>query len=162
MASRLSLEFLSWLLESNNNDISAWYMLDSGKVPEKFKKIIWPILDELEQDGLATGIRKYGQSDKQQCDFNLTPLALDATEEYRGHIKAEPAASASPNGTTNVININAPISNSNISSGSCAKQNNIQSTSEGNAKTWFEKYWFPLLLALIGVAGTIIAAWLWH
>lgn len=48
------------------------------------------------------------------------------------------------------------MTGSNIATGNNSEQEYKVAPSEN--KSWFEKYWFPLLLALIGAAGTIIAA----
>ena len=48
------------------------------------------------------------------------------------------------------------MTGSNIATGNNSEQEYKVAPSEN--KSWFEKYWFPLLLALIGVAGAIVAA----
>ena len=48
------------------------------------------------------------------------------------------------------------MTGSNIATGNDSKQEYKKAPIEN--KSWFEKYWFPLLLALVGAAGVIIAA----
>ena len=83
MVSSMSLDFLSWLVETNNGDISRLCFLDASKVPESFKKNLWTITRELMDNGMAIQVRRYGGRERQQCDFQLTPLALDAVKAYK-------------------------------------------------------------------------------
>ena len=83
MVSNMSLGLLSWLVEKNNGDVSPWFFLDAEKVPENYKKNIWSIVNEWKNNGLAIQVRIYGAREKQQCDFQLTPLALDAVKAYK-------------------------------------------------------------------------------
>lgn len=83
MVSSLSLELLSWLVENNNGDVSGWYFLDATKVPEKFKKSVWAIVEEWENNGLANKTSFYGMSENQDCSFHLTPLVLDVVKKYK-------------------------------------------------------------------------------
>ena len=79
----MSLGLLSWLIEENSGEISNWFFLDAKKVPERYKKYIWSIVNEWKTNGLAIQVRVYGARDQQQCDFRLTPLALDAAKTYK-------------------------------------------------------------------------------
>lgn len=83
MVSSMSLDFLSWLVETKNGDISKFCFLDASKVPESFKKYLWAITKELMDNGMAIQVRRYGGRERQQCDFQLTPLALDAVKAYK-------------------------------------------------------------------------------
>ncbi|KTE91836.1 hypothetical protein [Desulfitobacterium hafniense] len=159
MASKLSLEFLSWLLEQRNNDISGFVMLSGERVPEKFSKIIWPILDELRVDGVIKGLRKYGQMDKQQCDFSLTPTALDVMHQ-----------SISAHGTTH-INFYGDIAHSQIATGnhnSFGAQSNVKTVNHLDYSNLYEKktigsiFRFVLfdVIALVANIATIIATYL--
>lgn len=64
--------------------------------------------------------------------------------------------------TTNVTNIyiSGNINGSNLSTGTNSNQTltNANQKQSSDKKTWFEKYWFPLIIALLGVIGSIIAA----
>lgn len=83
MVSNMSLGLLSWLVEKNNGDVSPWFFLDAEKVPENYKKNLWSIVNEWKNNGLAIQVRVYGAREQQQCDFQLTPLALDAVKAYK-------------------------------------------------------------------------------
>lgn len=83
MVSSMSLDFLSWLVETNSGDISRICFLDASKVPGSFKKNLWAITKELMDNGMAIQVRRYGGRERQQCDFQLTPLALDAVKSYK-------------------------------------------------------------------------------
>ena len=83
MVSNMSLGLLSWLVEKNNGDVSPWFFLDAEKVPENYKKNLWSIVNEWKNNGLAIQVRIYGAREQQQCDFQLTPLALDAVKAYK-------------------------------------------------------------------------------
>lgn len=83
MVSSMSLGLLAWLIEESNGDVSRWFFLDAKKVPEKYKKNIWTIVNEWKNNSLAIQVRIYGSREMQQCDFQLTPLALDAVKEYK-------------------------------------------------------------------------------
>ena len=83
MISRMSLELLSWLVDKNNGDVSSWYILDASKVPDKFKKSLWDIVNEWKDNGLAYQTRFYGARIEQHCDFHLKPLVLDVVKEYK-------------------------------------------------------------------------------
>lgn len=82
MVSRMALGLLYWLIEKNNGDVSKWYFLNTDQVPERYNKNIWTIVNEWKNNGLAIQVRIYGDREKQNCDFNLTPLALDAVRGY--------------------------------------------------------------------------------
>ena len=63
----------------------------------------------------------------------------------------------------NVVNINGSIVNSNLAIGN--SQQNHQSIEVDSqvlqsvkGKSWFEKYWIPIIIAVIGAIGMIIAA----
>ena len=64
--------------------------------------------------------------------------------------------------TTNVTNIyiSGNVNGSNLSTGTNSNQTltNSNQNQSGDKKTWFEKYWFPLIIALLGIIGSIIAA----
>ena len=64
--------------------------------------------------------------------------------------------------TTNVTNIyiSGNVNGSNLSTGTNSNQtlSNANQNQSNDKKTWFEKYWFPLIIALIGIIGPIIAA----
>ncbi len=83
MVSNMSLGLLSWLVKKHNGDISPWFFLDADSVPENYKKNIWSIVNEWKNSGLAIQVRVYGAREQQQCNFNLTPLALDAVKAYK-------------------------------------------------------------------------------
>ena len=83
MISDMSLGLLSWLVGKNDGDISHWFFLEAEKVPENYKKNIWSIVNEWKDNGLAIQVRRYGARELQQCDFQLTPLALDVVKAYK-------------------------------------------------------------------------------
>lgn len=83
MLSSMSLDFLSWLVERNDGDISRGCFLEASKVPEEFQKYLWDITKELMDNGIANQVRRYGARARQQCDFRLTPIALDAVKGYK-------------------------------------------------------------------------------
>lgn len=83
MVSNMSLGLLSWLIDKNDGDVSPWFFLDAEKVPENYKKHIWSIVNEWKNNGLAIQVRIHGAREQQQCDFQLTPLALDAVKAYK-------------------------------------------------------------------------------
>ena len=68
---------------------------------------------------------------------------------------AEIPITVSPQSVTNIY-FQGNMANSNIATGNNSEQEYSAAPSE--SKSWFERYWFPLLLALIGAAGTIVAA----
>jgi len=130
MASKLSLEFLSWLLEQRRNNISGIIMLDEEKVPEKYSRILWSVLDELSTDALISNLRKYGQIDKQQCDFSLMPGALDVIQQ-----------TVSTTGNT-TINFYGGIAQSQIATGdhnSFGSLHNIKTVNHADYPKLYEK-----------------------
>ena len=64
--------------------------------------------------------------------------------------------------TTNVTNIyiSGNVNGSNLSTGTNSNQTltNANQKQSSDKKTWFEKYWFPLIITLLGIIGSIIAA----
>ena len=64
--------------------------------------------------------------------------------------------------TSNVTNIyiSGNVNNSNLSTGTNSNQtlSNANQYQSNDKKTWFEKYWFPLIIALIGIIGPPIIA----
>ena len=64
--------------------------------------------------------------------------------------------------TSNVTNIyiSGNVNDSNLSTSTNSNQtlSNANQNQSNNKKTLFEKYWFPLIITLIGIIGTIIAA----
>ena len=64
--------------------------------------------------------------------------------------------------TSNVTNIyiSGNVNDSNLSTGTNSNQtlSNANQNQSNDKKTLFEKYWFPLIITLIGIIGTIIAA----
>lgn len=163
MLSKLSKEFLKWILEENNNDISKFYMLDKSLVPEKLGNNLWGILDELKSNSIVKNVRKYGQSLKQQCDFSFLPIALDYGND---DINTD-----SINGQTETINVienqknitneyNAPINNSNISTGDNVEQEIIMESKE-ETKGWFWRNMSWVVPMIVGVVVAIVIAVIW-
>lgn len=58
------------------------------------------------------------------------------------------------------IYITGNVNSSNLATGTNSNQTltNINQDQLDDKKSWFEKYWFPLIIALLGVIGSIIAA----
>lgn len=83
MVSRLSSNFLIWLIKDRKVEPSRKVFLEKSKVPDEFQNMLWKIVNELKDEGLVVQLRRYGSSERQQCDFDLTPLALDYAEEYK-------------------------------------------------------------------------------
>lgn len=153
MISKLSHEFVQWLLEANKRDISKWYMIDNSNVPDKFRNNIWGILDELVSLSIVKNARKYGKSSLQKCDFSFLPIALD----YLGDksIDGKSQAISIILEQKNVKNeFNGPVNNSNVSSGDNTEQkvvNDLKKEEEEKA-SWLSKNraWFiPMIVAII-------------
>ena len=122
-------------------------------------------LRKLKQDELIKEIIELfgkftGWTDKKL--FNILESKLRIVKEnYDDYIiveskqEAEIPATVFPQSVTNIY-FQGNMSGSNIATGNNSEQEYNAAPSEN--KSWFEKYWFPLLLALIGAAGTIVAA----
>ncbi len=85
-------------------------------------------------------------------EIELSEKAL--TYNKNQNLKTEPTANV-----TNIY-ISGDVNGSNLSTGTNSHQNltNVNKNQSIDKKTWFEKYWFPLIIALIGVIGTVIGA----
>lgn len=141
-----------------NNIYSQPVFIDwSEKVKVELRKLKQ---DELIRETLALFDKFTGWTDKKL--FNELGSKLKSIKDnYDDYIivdaKQEATATATlPAQSVTNIYFQGNMTGSNIATGNSSEQEyNTTSTED---KSWFEKYWFPLLLALIGVAGTIIAA----
>lgn len=120
-------------------------------------------LRKLKQDELIKEIfdlfsKFTGWTDKKLFDAVVAKLKVlkDNYDDYVVDTNEVTAASQSPVQSVTNNYFLGSISSSNISTGNNTEQE-IETT-QPEEKTWMEKYAFPLILALIGVVGTIIAA----
>lgn len=122
-------------------------------------------LRKLKQDELIKEIFELfgkftGWTDKKLFNTLESKLSI-VRDNYDDYIiveskqEAEIPATVPHQSITNIY-FQGNISGSNIATGNNSEQEYNAAPSE--SKSWFEKYWFPLLLALIGAAGTIVAA----
>lgn len=122
-------------------------------------------LRKLKQDELIKEIFELfgkftGWTDKKLFNTLESKLRI-VRENYDDYIiveakqEAEIPTTVSPQSVTNIY-FQGNMAGSNIATGNNSEQEYNAAPSE--SKSWFEKYWFPLLLALIGAAGTIVAA----
>lgn len=122
-------------------------------------------LRKLKQDELIKEIFELfgkftGWTDKKLFNTLESKLSI-VRDNYDDYIiveskqEAEIPVTVPPQSITNIY-FQGNISGSNIATGNNSEQEYNAAPSE--SKSWFEKYWFPLLLALIGAAGTIVAA----
>lgn len=167
MLSKLSIEFLKWILNENKNDISKWNMLDKNNVPEAFGNNLWSILDELESNSIVKNVRKYGQTSKQQCDFSFLPIALDYANEDvdLGNTQNQAQTINIIENQKNVSNeFNGPIHNSNISTGDNANQEvnvNLDADDKGGWISKNKKWFVPTIVGAIVTILTTVAIILW-
>lgn len=116
--------------------------------------------DELVTDTLALFDKFTGWTDKKL--FNeLGSKLKNIKNNYSNYIivdaKQEATVTATvPTQSVTNIYFQGNMTGSNIATGNNSEQEYKAAPIEN--KSWFEKYWFPLLLALIGVAGAIVAA----
>lgn len=85
-------------------------------------------------------------------EIELSKKAL--TYNKKQNLKTKPTANM-----TNIY-ISGDVNASNLSTGTNSHQNltNVNKNQSTNKETWFERYWFPLIIALIGAVGTVIGA----
>ena len=122
-------------------------------------------LRKLKQDELIKEIFELfgkfnGWTDKKLFNMLESKLKI-VSDNYDDYIiveskqDAEIPAAVSPQSVTNIY-FQGNMAGSNIATGNNSEQEYTAAPVEN--KSWFEKYWFPLLLALIGAAATIVAA----
>lgn len=116
--------------------------------------------DELIKEILELFDKFSGWTDKRLFETVAAKLKIlkDNYDEYVAFEKSMEPSDSSTRAAQSITNIyfQGDISKSNISTGSNTEQEYTASSTE--EKTWMEKYGFPLILALIGAAATIIAA----
>lgn len=116
--------------------------------------------DELIKETLALFDKFTGWTDK-KLFRELGSKLKNIKDNYEDYIvvdtKQEATATATvPTQSVTNIYFQGNMTGSNIATGNHSEQEYKAAPTEN--RSWFEKYWFPLFLALIGVAGTIIAA----
>lgn len=116
--------------------------------------------DELIKETLALFDKFTGWTDK-KLFRELGSKLKNIKDNYEDYIvvdtKQEATATATlPTQSVTNIYFQGNMTGSNIATGNHSEQEHKAAPTEN--RSWFEKYWFPLFLALIGVAGTIIAA----
>lgn len=144
MTSRLSLDFLAWILERQDNKLATMIFLDNNNVPDKYKNSIWVCLDELKNEGFVTNVSPHESSHRQKCMFDLTPKALDAFNPQ------EPAQH-----TEN--HFYGDINNSNIATGNDSTQTLTNALPDTPKETpWFKN---PIVISAIiaGIFSIIVA-----
>lgn len=116
--------------------------------------------DELIKETLELFGKFSGWTDRKL--FNTLEIKLNMIKDnYDDYIRVESKQEADipttipPQSVTNIY-FQGNMAGSNIATGNNSEQEYTAAPSEN--KSWFERYWFPLLLALIGAAGTIVAA----
>lgn len=114
--------------------------------------------DELVEETITLFDKFTGWTDKRL--FNELASKLKSIKNnYDNYIVVDTEQQANatvPTQSVTNIYFQGNMTGSNIATGNNSEQEYKAAPNEN--KSWFEKYWFPLLLTLIGVAGTIIAA----
>lgn len=129
----------------------------SEKVKAELRKIKQ---DELVNEIFILFDKFTGWTDKKQFDTLASKLEIikDNYEDYLNTKVNQENATPSTIPVQSVTNVyfQGDITGSNIATGNNAEQKHKSVPVE--KKAWFEKYWFPLLLALISAAAVIVAA----
>jgi hypothetical protein len=143
--SKLTEEFLKYILEVKKpKDFVA---IQEQELPESLKNQIFGLAEELAEGSYIKNVRKSGRPGNRGVDFYILPRGLSYFEENKGQeiLPVQTTTFAGP-----VI-----FGSGNVTAGESI---NIKIPKEILKKSWFEKYWFPLILVIIPGIFVIIAA----
>lgn len=117
-----------------------------------------PLYDSIEKT--CNNYRKSFDPCKTMLGYLNTLLRDDEfwEEEFKAK-EALPINNASQQSTVTNIYVAGDVNSSNLASFNHSPQATSNNSEKSDPqKTWFEKYWFPLILALVPVIGTIVVA----
>jgi hypothetical protein len=139
--SRLTEEFLKYIIEIKKP--KDFVFIQERDLPENLKSHIFGLGDELDDAKLIKNLRKSGSPGNRGIDFSILPRAFSYFEDDEQ--KQQPPTQ------TNYFNSPVVIGSGNITAADSSK---IDISPKEEKKSWFEKYGFRIILAII--AGLFI------
>lgn len=145
--SSLSEGFLKFILD--NKTPKDFVSIEENELPEEFREQIFGLAKELETANLIINLAKFGKPGHRGINFNILPKGLSYFEEK---VKAK-AEEKTPQNI--IVNYEATV----IGSDNVVSGMQLQKIKPPEKeKSWFEKYWFRLILVMIPAIAAIIAA----
>jgi hypothetical protein len=136
--SKMTEEFLKYIIEVKKT--KDFIFIQERDLPENFKSYIFGLADELDEVKLIKNLRKSGSSGNRGIDFSVLPKAFSYFEDDEEQKQQSSTQ-------TNIINGPGVIGSGSVTAVDSSK---IDVSPKEAKKSLFEKYWFPIILVIIG------------